>query len=233
MRKTTWKNLTYYHYEAFLSQQAMVRDSAGTLTTGPTLFVTFNSFEAPELEMDSSSAESGADTTLYREANIVRGQVLAEGPAGAAPGEMRVVNPSEKPVAPRPKPRPIVRYRSENEAVIDEKTGTITITGNVYLSQGLVESGQFLELRADAAVLFLSRQPESKPAEEKDVLAPEKPSRPPGSEERLAAGFGARGGPGQETAVAGVYLKGDVVLTRGDRMIRATELYYDSRTTGR
>src|SRR6185436_10682456 len=30
-----------------------------------------------------------------------------------------------------------------------------------------------------------------------------------------------------QSEVAGVYLRGNVVLTRGERMIRASELYYD------
>lgn len=230
MRKTVWKDLSYYHYEVFLSQEAMVRDAAGTVTSGPTLFVTFNSFEAPDLEMDSSSAEPSAETTLYKDASRAR-QEVAVGRAGeGGPEEMKVVEPGAEAQPERPKARPIVRFRSEDkETVIDEKTGTITITGNVYLSQGLVESGAFVELRADAAVLFLTRQEKTdKKDKEEDVLTPDQPSptvKTPG--QPSAGGFATLGGPGQDTGVAGVYLTGDVVLTRGDQMIRASELYYD------
>jgi hypothetical protein len=233
MRKTTWKDVTYYHYEVFLSQEAMVRDTADTINSGPTLFVTFNSFDPPALEMDSSSAEPSASTTLYREASRVREQVLAGKPGEGEPGKLEVVNPQVPRKQAQIKPRPIVRYRSTDPAIIDEKAGTVTMTGSVYLSQGAVESGEFVEIRANAAVVFLVKE-ESKPQGEgkQDVLAPQakgaggdkKPANTSGGTFGTLGG-GLGGSAGGE--VAGVYLKGDIILTRGERMIRASELYYD------
>jgi len=164
MQRTAWKDLEYFHYDVFLSTEANVRDAAGTVTSGPTLFVTFNSFEPPELEMDSSTSEPSTRSTLYEEASRVRQQVLAGRPADAGPDPLQVVNPDAETREPRPEPRPIVRYRSEGDIIIDERAGTITIPSKVYLSQGLIETGEFSEMRADAAVIFLSRRPE---AEEK------------------------------------------------------------------
>lgn len=222
MQRTAWRDLSYYHYEVFLSQEARVRDTAGAVTTGPTLFVTFNSFEPANLEMDSSSGEPATESNLYREALQVREQVLAP---PAPPDEMQVVGLSDDTGMPRSRPRPIIRYRSDAEAVIDPQAGTITIAGDVYLSQGLIESGDFAELRADAAVLFLIRE-ETPPGEPVDPLDPQAVPQP-GSPDSTAGAFGVLGAPGQDTAVAGIYLVGDVLLTRGDRMIRSSELYYD------
>ncbi|HOA74236.1 MAG TPA: LPS assembly protein LptD [Phycisphaerae bacterium] len=226
MQRTAWKDLEYFHYDVFLSTEANVRDAAGTVTSGPTLFVTFNSFEPPELEMDSSTSEPSTRSTLYEEASRVRQQVLAGRPADAGPDPLQVVNPDAETREPRPEPRPIVRYRSEGDIIIDERAGTITIPSKVYLSQGLIETGEFSEMRADAAVIFLSRRPEAEEkAEPEDVLAPEEPQRTPGTSGPGGA-FGTLGGEGQPP-VAGVYLRGDVVLTRGEQMVRASELYYD------
>jgi hypothetical protein len=233
MRKTAWKDLNYYHYEVFLSQDAMVRDAAGTVSSGPTLFVTFNAFESIDLEMDSSSEAPSAETVLYKEASKVREQVAAGGEA-TEPVEMAVTDLALKKRRERPKPRPIVRYRSNEKAIIDEKAGTVTITGDVYLSQGLVESGQFTEIRANAAVLFLRKEEAAgvdKDKQPKDPLDPERSADrapKPAAGDRLAptVGFGSIGAEGGGT-VTGVYLKGDVVLSRGERMIRASELYYD------
>ncbi len=233
MQKTTWKGLSYYHYEVFLSQEAMVRDAAGTINSGPTLLVTFNSYSPPKLEMDSSSAEPSADTTLYREASRVRDQVMAGRRGTGEPGDVEVIDPETQNRREPAKPLPLVRYRS-TDAIIDEKAGTVVITGNVYLSRGLDDSDTFVEVRANAAVIFRAREP-GKPQSttQPDVLSMDTPdaqsptTKKPGSTETAGALGVMGGGMGSDSGVAGVYLKGDVVLTRGDRMIRAAELYYD------
>lgn len=233
MRKAAWNDLKYYHYQVFLSQEAVVRDAAGTITSNPTLFVTFNGFEPPDLEMDSSSGEPSAQTTLYREASRVREEVARGGTPDGDPNEMRVIDPDARDRLAKPKPRPVLRYRSDNrnETVIDTKAGTITIAGNVYLSQGLIESGEFVELRANAAVLFLAEGALGQDGggkTEKDPLAADSPAPPAeGVGAGLGSGLAAFGASGETPPVTGVYLQGDVVLTRGEQMIRASELYYD------
>ena len=227
MGKTVWNELNYYSFQVFLSREAYVRDAAGTVTTGPTLLVTFNSFEPAVIEADSSTTQPSVDSTLYREADRVRSAILS-GRAATRPIEMEVVDPTAESRPKPPEAKPLVRYRADQE-VIDEKAGLVTATGNVYLSQGLVDSTTVVEIRADAAVLFLTKT-EEKPSAPSDPLAIDA-----GADRASAAGptglptagdiAGFGGGAG--TAVAGAYLRGDVVLTRGDRMIRSPELYYD------
>ncbi len=82
--------------------------------------------------------------------------------------------------------------------------------GKVYLSQGPRDSLEFMELRADSAVVF------TRVGVEQDQPNERTPYQPPM--------IGLSGG--GETA-EGVYLEGDVILTRGERKMTAEACYYD------
>jgi hypothetical protein len=82
-------------------------------------------------------------------------------------------------------------------------TPTVTVIGRFYLSQQQDEDDRLLELQADSAVIFLLSE-QSQETQEKDLNA------------LLAGG-----------EVRSVYLFGDVVMTEGQRTIRADEIYYD------
>ncbi|MHC4561899.1 MAG: LPS-assembly protein LptD [Planctomycetota bacterium] len=100
--------------------------------------------------------------------------------------------------------------------LISEKMGPggrrVTVfSGGVYLSQGDPDSENFLELRADNGVVFSEvLGADGKPIPTKDTYSPMSP----------------RIGGGRETVV-GVYLEGDVVMSRGERFMRGPEAYYD------
>ncbi len=81
-----------------------------------------------------------------------------------------------------------------------EKIGTVI--GRFYLSQKQDEKGGLLELQADNAVIFLSA-------------------------EQLPAGDGKSGAKDMLTGMQAIYMSGDVVMTNGQRTIRADEIYYD------
>jgi len=83
-----------------------------------------------------------------------------------------------------------------------------TVIGRFYMSQKQDERGGLLELQADNAVIFYSTE----------VLKSDQEQPKP--EEALAKG-----------AVRGIYLSGDVLMTKGLRTIRADELYYDFERT--
>ncbi len=228
MQRCLWQGQSYYHFDVFLSRQAWIRDGAGTVTTGPTLFVTFNTSQPPQIAADVFTEVPSDQTPLYAEAAIVRARLLGRGAAATGPAEMQVIEPGSEPQVPRPRSRPIVRVRWKGDVVVDRERGIATLTREVYLSQGLLDSREFLELRADAAVLFLA------PRQEQDSQArppgePGSPALEPIATEESAAGesiLADLGGPGAG-AVAGVYMRGDVVMSRGERMIRSPELYYD------
>jgi len=85
-----------------------------------------------------------------------------------------------------------------------DKTDIATVIGRFYLWQKLDEEGGLLELQADNAVIFYSSQ-ELRVGQEQT-----------GAEDILAKG-----------AVKAIYMSGDVVMTEGQRTIRADEIYYD------
>ncbi len=86
-----------------------------------------------------------------------------------------------------------------------EGTQVLTIIGRFYLWKKLDEEGHLIEMQADSAVVFWS--PEKVKEAEQQQLSPE---------EFLKQG-----------AIPAIYVAGDVILTEGDRTIRAEELYYD------
>ncbi|GMU20984.1 MAG: hypothetical protein AMXMBFR13_10800 [Phycisphaerae bacterium] len=232
MQKSSWEATQYYHYEVYLSGFASVREAADTVTTGPVLFVTFNSTQALVPEADVFTGASSEETPLYQEATRIRQSIRAGAPPGAQ--EFEVTRPGQ-PIIPRPKARPIVRYSSRDPVVYDDEAGVLTATGDVHISQGLLNSDEFLEIRANAAVLFLARRDSEEHALE--AAAPPTTGPAPALEpfpaenavrDRNDPALGSVGfGDGVGGTVTGAYLQGDVVLTRGDRMIRASELYYD------
>ncbi len=79
-----------------------------------------------------------------------------------------------------------------------------TVTGRVYLSQQQDEQGGLLELQADNAVIY-------------------------SSEDRGSTGMqiGTEGLLGGVASVSAIYMSGNVVMTEGQRTIRADEVYYD------
>jgi len=79
-----------------------------------------------------------------------------------------------------------------------------TVIGRFYLWQRVDETGGLLELQADNAVVFYSSGELSS-----------------GLQEEQPGGLLAKG------AIESVYVCGDVVMTEGQRTIRADELYYD------
>jgi len=90
MQKCQWENQSYYHYEVFLSRNAQVRDAADTITSGPTLFVTFNSRKPAEISNDVHTTESPEETKLHQDAATIRLALRSSGPAAAVPTGIEV-----------------------------------------------------------------------------------------------------------------------------------------------
>jgi hypothetical protein len=82
-------------------------------------------------------------------------------------------------------------------------TDVATVVGRFYVWQKQDEEGGLLELEADTAVIFYSGSERSgeEEANEEEVLV--------------------------EGGVQAIYMSGDVVMTEGQRTIRADEMYYD------
>jgi hypothetical protein len=186
------------------------------------------------------------------------GKVTPAEKAALAQLTMPAKTPSKKGIRPGEEPSPMqvkgvdnrlgigglpkgpkrVTYRGR-ELQIDSKKGIVTAAGDVYVSQAGDGPGDLLEIKANAAVLFLAegvtggglgslmgegagggKKSTTKQGGEQIKL--EEAGRDDGT------GMGAKT-PTQTISemVKGAYLEGDVVLSRGDRMIRASQIYYD------
>jgi len=145
-------------------------------------------------------------------------------PAERPPEEVRqsrTVKPVEvvpEPEAKEPRFRYPVNISPAGEAPLKmesakaaDGTDIATVMQRFYVWQKQDEEGGLLELQADRAVIFYSSRGLVAP-----VPSYEGKNGGGGAEEILAGG-----------AVKAIYMSGDVVMTEGQRTIRAEEMYYD------
>ncbi len=221
----------YKAFEIVLWQNARVFESAGSVTRGPVLFVTLNSSGQVRTSADQKSTDKSDETAVFERAERVRSVMkrrLSEDAIMESP--ITVIELSGGTDSPEFEVRPNVSYQG-NETEIEQAEGraVVTVIGDVYVFRGESGGTDPLELRADRAVVFLldSEEP-GKPDEDRPGR------RGPGTvdddrggllkplgEEDGGMSFGAGG------RVEGVYLEGDIILSSGERSIRASQLYYD------
>ncbi len=232
----------YHHLEMLLWRDAEIAEFGGTITTGPALFVSLSTFSEVTTQADYVALESSAHTQIYQEGNAIR-KAVAEG--GVRPSDeavsLRVFDPSGLGAGKEgPAPRPVIHFQSSGDLTMGDLDGqqVMILTGGVYLSRGVPGGGEFLEIQADAAVVFFA--PEGEVAEPKPAGAglgaeagagPATPSdgaQPAGRDRRrggpdrqlMSTGFG-------DVEVEAAYLEGDIRLSQGMNAIRASRLYYD------
>lgn len=242
-RSVNTQGKVYLDADIFLWQGAEIIQPGGTVESGPALVVTLRTFGKPVLSIDSHTRQRDDESDVYTEAIRAR-RVLEVEPApkaDAAPKPVQVSPSVEQLLSQRPKVRKRISYQADETYNEPYKGASVVLAiGNVYVSQGSpTQSGDYIELRADSAVLFLhadavgsqipgfvdeSRVDRDKRPKRVDIdepLAPVSPADEPTLEGRKSQ---------QESIqqfVSAVYLEGDVVLLHGDRMIRAPRLYYD------
>lgn len=106
---------------------------------------------------------------------------------------------------------------------VDQETKRITIArssqaGPVYLALGTQKGKDYLELRADAVVVFSELRP------------PREVRVPYGADTFGAASNLSGGGEGWQETITGIYLDGDVRIERGERSLTGPRAYYDMST---
>lgn len=225
---------TFQTIDVFLFRNARVRESAGTVTTGDELFATLHSFGKVTLNADRKVFEPTADTRLYQRADHWRHQVRSGRPTGDADEERadRVVTSLTQPQ------RPVIIVPGERliSEVRDGERITIAI-GGIYMSQGAADSAEFLELRAENAVLYAPEAaleqgltelepgsaPRTQPAGEIPLEEADVEIAPPITETEIATATTGEW-------LSGAYLEGDVIISRGERVIRSPRVYYDFET---
>ncbi len=171
----------------------------------------------PELPPQEIPPEKPAEEVVAEEAVPEKEEVVAE---PRKPGFIeRIFEREEKPpeaTVPEPEVKePRFRYPVNiapvgeaapqiESAKAPDGTDVATVTGRFYVWQKQDEKGGLLELLADNTVIFYSSE-ELQPSA--DVV----------TAEDMPAG----------RAVRAIYMSGDVVMTEGQRTIRADEIYYD------
>jgi hypothetical protein len=192
----------YHSFEVVLWRDAQVIEPGGTTSSGPILYVTLNSFGKVQVSADKKAFAPSGETTVYSEAARVRASAAAQVAAGPQPApQVRVIEPGLKARIPATPVRPAVNYEARDLTV--ERVGdrrVIVAIGNVYLSRSADTSDEFLELRADAAVIYLAGAVESttqpaasQPASDRPVnLKADGPSDGTGMKSALGDLSGAR-----------------------------------------
>ena len=230
--------------QIYLQGNVRIRESAGSVTQDSVMMVSVRTIGRPELRADAVSSERPpADWPVLANAQRVREAWLAgasleagdgqeAGAAGAGGGDRR-----------GEAVRPVFRYtadQTENE--VREGEAIATAIGNVRITQARPGSGEFLDLRADAAVLFLTEDA----LQDAGRLFGEAGGDGGGEGGAGSGGGGASGGidesevdAAQRAAVAqplagglgqsvrAAYLEGDVQIQQGNRQLRASRVYYD------
>ncbi len=229
----------YHALTVYLSEYAEVREPGGTITLDEVLLVRGLRTYGKIIKYQDAHLVGASETSpLYQQA--LRDRMLVEGQEGG----LRVESPLSIRRPGQPERRRAIRYRLSriDPAQTPQGERVFVSTGGVYFSQDGGPDAPLLEIRAQNAVVFPaedlaesvvgqalegrergSTAPDAAgpaPAELRDAAAPD------GAEVRRGGllGLDDSAGPGQ---VRSVYLEGDVVLSLGNRMIRAHRLYYD------
>lgn len=230
--RSKYQGRTFASLQIFLWRDAQVVEPGGTVTRGDVLFATLNTFDKVRVNCAATATRPGQNTSLYQQASRARQAFLnsQQGQVAQSLEPLTVLRTREPgAIRARPPRRPVV-YRADSveSATVDDQTVT-TATGNVYVAQGQTGTGDFLEIRADAAVLWSQAGgseealgeafggPSSQPAS--SASRPAQPETAVPSPPSLTGGI--------SKAVSAVYLEGDVVLTMGERMVRARRLFYN------
>ena len=237
----THEGRPYIHLQVFLWQDAEVREVGDTVTSGPALYVTLNTFGKIKTNVDDMAFEASSDSQVYAEASSLRTAIAA--------GDRRrfdedssflVFDATGLSAGPgKPKVRPPIMLQFPGELHTSDVDGqrVITVIGGVYMSRGDSSAREFLEIRADMLVVFLPADETKTPLREpgKGGLGGERQEDPSDTEKskrttarrRRSSARQALSGAFGNIEVEAVYLEGDVIMSQGPNKIRASRLYYD------
>lgn len=232
----THEDRVYRHLQVLLWREAEVQEVGRTLTTGPALFVTLNSFGSITAEVDEPAFLSSAQSAVYQQGNTLR-RAAARGilPPLEEDASLQVLDTADVgSTTPDQSIRPVVTFRAEGTLTGPSVLGTdrvLTVVGGAYVARGVPGTNEYLEIRADHVVIFLAPAEPSDAAEPPaqggfggtpatESTAPPPRRRNPADRQEMSAMFG-------NVDVEAVYLEGDVLMSQGPNMIRADRLYYD------
>ena len=233
-------NRTYRHLQVLLWRDALVVEAGGTITSGPAMFLSLGTTGEVTAETDDVAMHASADTKIYEEGNRVRQAVNTAAPGGDVHASVRIYDVSGRSAESEvPKPRPVIDvHAGELRAeTTDDGRQVLIGTGGFYLSRGTPGTDDFLDIRADSVVVFMPR-----------AAAPASEEQPEAAGLGIESGRSVAGGEGTadharqqdrprdrqmlsagltETEVESAYLEGDIVMSQGPNMVRASRVYYN------
>ncbi len=240
----------FFALTVYLSENAEIREPGGTLTQDSILLVRgLRTYGQVIKYHDAYAPENLEESALYQQALRDR-LTLEEREENPPTAEPEVMHPAAPP-AEAERPQRVIRYHLPNIEPAETAEGerVFVATGGVYFSQSGGPDAAVLEIRADNAVVFPAEgagtslfgaqvegeQRSPAPAEPGPAPQPReeqpgpttRPASPQAMAESTAEPLMGLGQAGKQSRVKAVYLEGDVVLTLGDRFVRAERLYYD------
>ena len=229
--------LSYRLVQVLLWRDALVVEAGGTVTSSPALFLTVGTTGEVTAETDDVALHTSADSRVYEEGNNIRKTVNTAAPGGDVRSSVRLYDVSGlRDPSETPKPRPVITvHAGELRAETTSDGRQVLIgTGGFYLSRGTPGTNDFLDIRADSVVVFRPRA--AAPASEGHPAAAglgtettrtgargaadPGNAKPPRDRQMLSGGL-------TDTEVESAYLEGDVVMSQGPNLVRASHLYYD------
>lgn len=243
-RRSDEENRKFYDLTVYLSESAEVQEPAGTSTQDSTLLVTnLRTFGRVAKSHDAHAPESLEGSPLYVRATQDRALVEARASEPAAEAEqapVEVARPAEAGPVAEKRPAPVIRYDLPPIEPAETSDGQpcFVAIGRVWFSRSGGQDSATLEIQADNAVVFPAegaaqsflgdiQGPDEAPSEPASESKPATAGRrlvgPQDEEPESEAGLGSR----IRRRIKAVYLEGDVVLSHGDRVIRAHRLFYD------
>ncbi len=209
---------TRHDLTIYVRGDVRISDPAGGVTTDDVALLTIQ--QAGQLVSKGEiSTESVSGSPLYQRALEAR---KAESPATinpeVAPEPLDGITPSQ--IAPEPKPDDMLppvpinfHFDSFSSTVHGSRRYTIA-HGNVYISRGAPSSNEFVELTGQSAVLIS----EKRPIRQVNV---------PWATKMEGVATDLPGPQDMPETLTGVYLEGDVIIRRGEQMMRSSSAYYD------
>jgi len=217
----------------YLSENAEVQEASGATIVDHVLLVSnLRTYGRIVKYHDRHSPEALKESPLYQQALRERARIEAGEPTTRPEMPVGVVRPGE---AARPKverPTRVVRYHLPNVEPAKTPDGqqVFVAIGRVYFSQSGGPDAPVLEIQADNAVVFPTAGTAETffraEGETSGQVSPPTEESPPDQQQRVPPIV--PGAPDSERlGVQAVYLEGDVVLSFGNRFVRASRLYYD------
>lgn len=234
----------YQRVQVFAWKNARVREFGGSTISRPALLATYSTRGEVRIQSEEISRGRYVDTQASREAERVRELLKSrdvQPPDGLVPRvPLRVFDVSGvSRDEPSWKPQPIVRFKSPGTfafTTTPDGRRVFVARGGTYVSRGVPGELESFELSADSAVVYTlgrTTPPTTGQPAETGLGGEPDPSVPlvgPSTDQRRRRANEddqLMESPLGDMAIESIYLEGDVRMSQGAHVVRASRVYYD------